>query len=577
MTEQTSLSNIRMQIMWNRLIAVVEEQAQTLVRTAFSTSVREAGDLSAGVFDRQGRMLAQAITGTPGHVNCMAEAVIHFLNKFPIDSMEPGDVFVTNDPWLGSGHLHDLTFVTPTFFKGQAVALFANTTHVVDIGGRGFGPDAFEVFEEGLNIPIMHLFRRGEPNQTLLEIVRTNVREPGQVEGDIFACAACNDIGGRRLVDMMAEFEIDDLGDLGEFIIESSRRATIERIARLKPGTYLNEMATDGHDRTVLLKATMTVSDQSIHVDYTGSSPNSPFGINVVLNYTKAYTSFGVKCIVAPAVPNNAGSLAPITTSAPEGSILNVQRPRAVAIRHVIGHLLPDTIFGCLQQCFSDGVPAEGAGSLWNLQLRGAPPIDGADGSDAMANTPAFEMLQFNSGGAGARPTKDGLSATAFPSGVRGMPVEANEAITPIIFWRKELRPDSGGAGAHRGGLGQVIEVGGVDDIPFDVLAMFERCRNPARGRVGGQAGAAGRVGNASGAKLRTKGRQSIAPGDRLRLELPGGGGYGDPRTRDAERVAADVRDGRVSVDRALADYGVALNADGTVDDAKTRAARERA
>ena len=574
MTAETSLANIRMQIMWNRLIAVVEEQAQTLVRTAFSTSVREAGDLSAGVFDRAGRMLAQAVTGTPGHVNCMAEAVIHFLHKFPIDEMAPGDVFLTNDPWIASGHLHDLTFVTPTFFKGRAVALFANTTHVVDIGGRGFGPDALEVFEEGLNIPIMHLFQRGEPNQTLLEIVRTNVREPGQVEGDIFACAACNDIGGHRLVDMMAEFEIDDLGPLGAFIIESSRRATIERIARLKPGIYRNEMTTDGYDRPVQLKAAMTVGDRSIHVDYAGCSPASPFGINVVLNYTKAYTCFGVKCIVAPAVPNNAGSLAPITTAAPEGSILNVQRPRAVAVRHVIGHLLPDTIFGCLQQAFPDGVPAEGAGSLWNVQLRGAPPIDGPDDRAAVGNAPAFEMLQFNSGGTGARPTKDGLNATAFPSGVRGMPVEANEAITPVIFWRKELRADSGGAGARQGGLGQVIEIGGMDDIPFDVLAMFERCQNPARGRAGGRAGAAGGVRLASGATLRGKGRQSIPPGDRLCLDLPGGGGYGDPLTRDAERVAADVRDGRVSAARARADYGVALNPDGTVDDAKTRAAR---
>ena len=573
MSDVSSLSKIRMQIMWNRLIAVVEEQAQTLVRTAFSTSVREAGDLSAGVFDRQGRMLAQAVTGTPGHVNCMAEAVVHFLAKFPIDTMEPGDVFVTNDPWMGSGHLHDLTFVTPTFYQGRAVALFANTTHVVDIGGRGFGPDAQEVFEEGLNIPIVHLFRRGEPNQTLLEIVRTNVREPGQVEGDIFACAACNDIGGRRLVDMMAEYEIDDLAELGEFIIESSRRATIERIAKLKQGTYSNDMTTDGYDRDVHLKATMTVGAASIHVDYSGVSPASPFGINVVLNYTKAYTSFGVKCIVAPDVPNNAGSLAPITTSAPEGSILNVQRPRAVAVRHVIGHLLPDTIFGCLQQVFEGGVPAEGAGSLWTLQLRGAPPIDG-DG--VLVNAPAFEMLQFNSGGAGARPTKDGLSATAFPSGVRGMPVEANEAITPVIFWRKELRPDSGGAGARRGGLGQVIEIGGVDAIPFDVLAMFERCRNPARGRAGGKAGAAGRVRLVSGAELRGKGRQSVPPGDRLRLELPGGGGWGEPRDRPAELVAADVRDRRVSPERALADYGVAVQADGTVDQAKTRAARRR-
>ncbi len=572
MPGQGTLSNIRMQIMWNRLIAVVEEQAQTLVRTAFSTSVREAGDLSAGVFDRRGRMLAQAVTGTPGHVNCMAEAVIHFIDRFPVDEMAPGDVFVTNDPWIASGHLHDLTFVTPVFRKGRVVAMFSNTTHVVDIGGRGFGPDALEVFEEGLNIPIMHLFRRGEPNHTLLDILRSNVREPQQVVGDVFACAACNDIGGRRLIDMMDEFDLDELEALADFIIEHSRRATVDKIAQLTPGTYTNDMTTDGYDRDVHLKATMTVGADSIHVDYSGVSPASPFGINVVLNYTKAYTCFGVKCIIAPEVPNNAGSLAPITTSAPQGSILNVERPRAVAVRHVIGHLLPDTIFGCLQQVFPGGVPAEGAASLWNVQLRGVP----ADEDGAGAGATAFEMLQFNSGGAGARPGKDGLSATAFPSGVRGMPVEANEAITPVVFWRKELRPDSGGAGARRGGLGQVIEIGGAGGIPFDVLAMFERCRNPARGRAGGKGGAAGRVGLVSGAVLRGKGRQSIPSGDRLLLELPGGGGYGDPFDRDAALVAADVRNGVVSRESAAADYGVVLAQDGSIDEAATAAARKR-
>ena len=572
--KQSALSQIHMQIMWNRLIAVVEEQAQTLVRTAFSTSVREAGDLSAGVFDRRGRMLAQAITGTPGHVNAMAEAVVHFLDRYPIDTMRPGDCYLTNDPWLTSGHLHDLTFVTPTFHKGKAVALFSNTTHVVDIGGRGFGPDGKEVFEEGLNIPIMPLFSAGEPNQVLLDIVRTNVREPRQVVGDIFACAACNDIGGHRLVEMMAEFDLDDLEELGGYIIENSRRATIERIAKLKPGTYTNSMTTDGYDQDVTLSAALTVGKDHIHVDWDGTSGVSPFGINVVLNYTKAYTCFGVKCVVAPEIPNNYGSLEPITVSAPENSILNAQRPRAVAVRHVIGHCLPDTIMGCLQQVMPDGCQAEGAASLWNMQLRGGPSAGGGLGYDG--NAPEFELLQFNSGGAGARPTKDGLSATAFPSGVRGMPVEANEAITPVIFWRKEFRSDSGGPGRQRGGLGQEIEVGGVDGIPFDVLAMFERVRNPARGRAGGGRGKAGRVTLASGKTLRGKGRQSIPPGDRLRLELPGGGGYGNPYERDPALVAEDVRNEMISRASARAHYGVVLRRDGTVDEAKTRAARAR-
>lgn len=572
MNRNATLSRIHQHVMWNRLISVVEEQAQTLVRTAFSTSVREAGDLAAAVFDRQGRMLAQAVTGTPGHINSMAEGVVHFITKHPVDTMEPGDVFITNDPWKTSGHLHDITVVTPTFYRDQLVGLFANTCHVVDIGGRGFSPDARQVFEEGVNIPILHLFRRGEANETLLDIVRTNVREPQQVIGDIFSFAAANDTGSKRLMSMMDEFGIDQLDDLAAFIIEHSRIATIERIRAIKTGTYHNELTMDGYDQPVTLRAALTVSEDNIHVDYTGTSPASSHGINVVLNYTKAYTCFGVKCAVAPDIPNNYGSLLPITFSAPEGCILNAPRPYAVAARHIIGHLLPDTVLGCLHQVLPGGVQAEGSASLWNIQLRGGPSV--SPNSGYKGELPEFEMLHFNSGGSGARPHKNGMSATAFPSGVRGMPVEATEAITPVIFWRKEFRDDSGGAGNYRGGLGQVIEIGGIDGMPFDVLAMFERVNNAPRGRDGGSDGAAGRVMLGSGDTLRAKGQQAIPPHDRLRLEMAGGGGFGHPFERDADRVAEDVRNGMVTVASAREQYGVVLLDDGRVDEVATAALR---
>ena len=572
MSHASSLSTIHQHIMWNRLISVVEEQAQTLVRTAFSTSVREAGDLAAGVFDRRGRMLAQAVTGTPGHINSMAEGVGHFIARHPVDTMEPGDVFITNDPWFTSGHLHDITVVTPTFYRDRLVGLFANTCHVVDIGGRGFGPDARQVFEEGLSIPILHLFRQGQPNDTLLELIRANVREPEQVSGDIFSFAAANDTGSHRLRSMMAEFDIEQLDDLADFIFQQSRQATIERIRGIRPGTYHNELTMDGYDEPVTLRAALTVSDNGVHVDYAGTSPVSTHGINVVLNYTKAYTCFGVKCAVAPDIPNNYGSLLPITFSAPEGCILNAPRPCAVAARHIIGHLLPDTVLGCLHQVLPGGVQAEGSASLWNIQLRGGPSVSPGHGFEG--ERPAFEMLHFNSGGSGARPNKDGMSATAFPSGVRGMPVEANEAITPVIFWRKEFREDSGGPGAQRGGLGQVIEIGGAEGMPFDVLAMFERVDNAPRGRDGGGKGATGRVSLASGTTLRPKGQQTIPPHDCLRLEMAGGGGFGDPRSRPAEQVAEDVRNGMVSVSSARECYGVVLDADGCVDKEGTAAIR---
>jgi N-methylhydantoinase B len=566
----TALSQIHMQIMWSRLIAVVEEQAQTLVRTAFSTPVREAGDLSAGVFDRDGAMLAQAVTGTPGHVNSMAAAVKHFLDAFPLKTMKPGDHYITNDPWLTCGHLHDLTVVSPTFLRGEPVGLFASTVHVVDIGGLGMGPDGRQVFEEGLAIPLMALAREGCMNEDLMGIIRANVREPLQVEGDVYALAACNDEGSRRLVEMMEEFGISNLDRLGEHIVETSRLATIEAIGKLKPGKYKNEVHMDGYDRPLTLAGEMTIGADGIHVDYTGTSPASAFGINVVMNYTLAYTAFGVKCLVAPEVPNNAGSLAPITASAPDGCLLNVKRPRAVAARHTVGHMLPDVVFGCLHQVMEGGVPAEGASSLWNPQIYGGADVADELGGEGHEDVPPFSTVIFHCGGTGARPGKDGLDVTAFPSGVRTIPIEATESVAPVMFRRREFREGSGGAGRYRGGLGQVIELGGADGMPVAMLCNFERINNPARGRDGGGLGAPGKVTLASGKAIRSKGRQTIPGGDFIRLELPGGGGFGDPAARDADQVALDVADGLITAITARDEYRVALDAAGRVDKAAT-------
>jgi N-methylhydantoinase B len=566
-----ALAQIQTQIMWNRLIAVVEEQAQTMLRTAFSTSVREAGDLSAGVFDRHGRMLAQAVTGTPGHVNSMANAVKHFLAVYPLDTMKPGDHFITNDPWLTSGHLHDITVVTPSFYDDKAVGLFANTIHVVDIGGLGMGPDGRQVFEEGLSIPIMPLAREGHMNEDLLRLVRANVREPLQVEGDIYACAACNDEGSRRLIEMMDEFEIANLDRLGETIVEASREATLARIRALPKGTYRNSLTMDGYDKPLTLNAALTISDDGLHVDFDGTSPASSHGINVVYNYRLAYTAFGVKCLLAPEVPNNFGSLEPITVSAPEGCVLNVKRPWPVAARHTVGHMLPDVVFGCLHQIVEGGVPAEGASSLWNPQIFGGGSlVDEIEaGTDANA-LPAFSTVIFHCGGAGARPGKDGLSATAFPSGVRTIPVEATESVAPVVFHRREFRESSGGAGKQRGGLGQVIELGGAGATPVALLCNFERVKNPARGRDGGLNGAAGQVSLRSGRPIRPKGRQTVPAHDAICLGLPGGGGFGNPRERAPEQVLDDVREGLITADEARRDYGVAINAQGEIDQAET-------
>ena len=557
---------IRYQLIWNRLIAAIEEQAQVVIHTAFSQSVRECGDLSAGVFNRRGQMVAQAVTGTPGHVNSMAICVEHFLAKFPIDGMKPGDVFVTNDPWLSVGHYHDVTVVTPAFHKGRAVGLLANTCHIVDMGGLGFGPDARQCFEEGINIPIMHLAREGVVNEDLMGLLRTNVRNPTDMEGDFYAMMACNDDGARRLVGMLEEFEIDDIEEVGDYIIDQSRKSIVNAIRKLPNGDYPHSVELDGFDEPIRIQARLTIADEHIHIDYEGSSPASTYGINLVHNFTLAYTTFGVNCIIGPNIPCNAGSIEPITVSAPEGGILNAVRPMPVSARHVIGQMLPDVVFGCLAPVIPDRVPAEGAGAMWNPMLRGGPTGVAPEviaSADELSED--YDVIMFNTGGTGGRPTMDGLSTTAFPSGVRTPPVEAVETCFPLVIWRKELRERSGGAGKFRGGLGQTIEIGGEAGTPFSVAAMFDRTWNPPRGRFGGMDGAKGEVRLKSGPELESKGRQSVPYGDRLILELPGGGGYGDPRDRDRQAVVDDVLDGLITAEDAESDYGVDVDVSKTI------------
>jgi N-methylhydantoinase B len=538
------LTGIELQVMWNRLIAVVEEQAQVLLRTAFSPIVREAGDLSAGIFDRQGNMLAQAVTGTPGHVNSMAESVKHFIRAFPLETMQPGDIYITNDPWMGTGHLNDFVLTTPAFHRGRLVGLFSCTSHLMDIGGIGFGPDGTDVFMEGLYIPLLKLADRGKLNATLMAMIRANTRLPIDTEGDVYSLAACNDVGCRRLSEMMTEFDLEDIDVLSRHITSRSRSAVLEAIAALPKGKWSNAMMVDGYDEPVTLTCSVEVSAEGIHVDYTGTGPAVGRGINVPLAYTTAYTVFGLACIVGKDIPNNAGSLSPLTVSAPPDSILNALKPKAVASRHVIGQMLPDVVFGALRQAIPGRVPAEGTSCLWNLNVRG-------ETEDAGLGNYGFTMAVTSNGGTGARPMKDGLSATAYPSGVKGTPVEIAESITPLIFWRKELREDSGGAGRTRGGLGQRIEVGSRIGMPFELLAAYDRIDHPARGRDGGKDGAAGVVALRSGKKLRGKGFQLIPPDDRLVVMTPGGGGIGDPQERDRLAVTGDVTEGLVTVEGA--------------------------
>ena len=529
-----SFSAIELQIMWDRLIAVVEEQAQVLLRTAFSSIVREAGDLSAGIFDPRGRMLAQAVTGTPGHVNSMALSVEHFLRHFPAGTMKPGDVYITNDPWMGTGHLNDFVVTTPCFRNGRLIGLFSCTSHLMDIGGIGFGPDATDVFMEGLYIPFLKLFEEGKANETLMGMIRANTRTPVDTIGDVYSLANCNEVGAERLYRMMDEFKLDDLEILADHICDKSRAAVLAEIAKLPKGSWSSAMTIDGYDSPIELVAKVTVGDGGIAVDYAGTSPAARRGINVPLAYTTAYTVFGLACVVAPRVPNNAGSLSPYVVTAPEGTILNAQKPAAVLARHITGQMLPDMVFGCLRQAVPDRVPAEGTSCLWNITLRGRL-------ADDDTGNYGFATTFTSNGGTGARPHGDGLSTTAYPSGVKGTPVEIAEQIMPLIFWRKEYRKNSGGVGRTRGGLGQVIEIESGIGQPFELLAAFDRIDFPPRGRDGGGNGAAGRACLKSGKLLKGKGTQTIPVGERLVIETSGGGGMGDPAQRDPAAIARDL------------------------------------
>ena len=539
----------RLQVMWNRLLSIVEEQGQALIRAAFSPIVRECGDISAGVFDAEGRMLAQAVTGTPGHVNTMAEAVKALLARFPKAAMRPGDIYMTNDPWLASGHLNDFLLLMPAFHRGRIVGFTSCTSHLVDLGGKGMGPEGTDIYDEGLLIPPCKLVGAGEINTLLMEIVKANSREPIANEGDIYALIACCETGAARIAAMMDEFGCDDLAPLAEHVIDTSRRATLAAIAEVPAGVYESRLLVDGYETEIELCARMSVDPTGVTLDFDGTSGCSRYGINVPLNYATAYAVFGMRCIIGSEVPNNAGSLAPFRVIAPKGCILNAQPPAPVAMRHTLGQMTPDLVFGCLHQALPDRVPAEGASAMYDLPLRSAP-----EAVNAGAHPFAVELV--HNGGTGARPGKDGLSATAYPSGVLGSQVEISESVAPILIRRRELRIDSGGAGRQRGGLGQRIELEAASGEPFVLFLSVERVRNPALGRAGGAPGALGRIRIGDRPDLPGKGEVRIEPGETLVFETPGGGGFGPPSERAREAVARDLAEGLISEDAARRLYG---------------------
>ena len=547
---------ITLEVLWNRLLSVVNEQQVTLMRTAFSTVVRESQDLACGVFDTRGYMVAQSLTGTPGHINAMATGVRHFLKAYPAETLKPGDVLITNDPWQTAGQINDMTVLTPVFKEDRVIGYFASICHTPDIGGRIFSAEAREVYEEGVRIPITKLFISDEPNHELFKLIRANVRTPDETIGDLYAQRSSNAVGARELLHFMDEYELDAIDPLADEIITRSERALREAIRKLPDGCYENDAWSDGFDEPIYIKVTLTIQGEDILIDFAGSSLQSPWGINVVLNYTHAYASFAIKAAISPEIPHNEGSFRPVHVTAPLGSILNCVEPAAVASRHIIGHFLPGVIFGALAQAMPEQLMAGGADPIWIEVWRGKWPT-----SDE-----SFTFSLFQCGGTGARATKDGLNTTGFPSGVAGVPAEVIESLTPLVQYRRELRTDSGGPGLNRGGLGQWTEVGYRGDASWAVSAMIDRTRFPAAGLKDGKPGALGEFLVNGASRPRPKALITLAPDARVQLNLPGGGGYGNPFQRPVELVLNDVVNGYVSLEAAERAYGVVIRYLGSQD-----------
>ncbi len=501
-----SYDPITLEVLWNRLLSVVNEQQVTLMRTAFSNVVRESQDLACGVFDTRGYMVAQSLTGTPGHINAMATGVRHFLKAYPAETLKPGDVLITNDPWQTAGQINDMTVLTPVFKEDRIIGYFASTCHTPDIGGRIFSAEAREVYEEGVRIPITKLFISDEPNHELFKLIRANVRTPDETIGDLYAQRSSNAVGARELLHFMDEYELDAIDPLADEIITRSERALREAIRKLPDGCYENDAWSDGFDEPIYIKVTLTIQGEDIFIDFAGSSLQSPWGINVVLNYTHAYASFAIKAAISPEIPHNEGSFRPVHVTAPLGSILNCVEPAAVASRHIIGHFLPGVIFGALAQAMPEQLMAGGADPIWIEVWRGKWPT-----SDE-----TFTFSLFQCGGTGARATKDGLNTTGFPSGVAGVPAEVIESLTPLVQYRRELRTDSGGPGLNRGGLGQWTEVGYRGDASWAVSAMIDRTRFPAAGLKDGKPGALGEFLVNGASRPRPKALITLAPDARL-------------------------------------------------------------
>lgn len=521
------------QVLWARLRALMDEAGATLRRTAFSFPTRESNDFAACLMDTRGDSIAQSIQSIPSFLSTLPLTTKAILKVRPKEAWKPGDAMLTNDPWLGAGHLPDVTIVQPVFWRGALVGFAGAITHISDVGGTLFGGQTREIFEEGLRFAPLLIQTAEGPNETFFSVIRSNTRVPDEVIGDLHALMSANDAAARGVAQLLDEGELKDLDAFGAYVKDRCEIAMREAIRRIPNGIYESAGTADGYDEPIPLKCRITVSDEDIVIDYTGSSPQVPWPLNGVHNFTYAYTVYPLKCAIGPDVPNNTGTLRPFTVIAPEGSVLNGKHPAPVGLRHINGQLLQAMIYRAMQPVMPEKVLAASGSPSAIAVLSGRK----ADGE-------GFVIYLFLAGGMGARHGRDGVSTVAFPATVTNVPLEVAEEAAPVRIERKEYRLDSAGAGRARGGFGQEVRVRNVSDLPITVSMLTDRHRNAPQGLEGGEPGAKGDVFLESGEPARSKGHTTLKPGDCLVIRTPGGAGYGDPSLRDPERIARDVAAG---------------------------------
>jgi len=506
---------VSLEILWTRLVSMVDEAAAQMVRTAFSTIVRDSNDYAVVLLDTQGRSLAQSTLSIPSFICTLPATVKHLLAAFPLETLRPGDVLATNDPWLGTGHLPDINVAMPIFRRGRPVAIAATVAHSPDIGGRLRSPEIRELYEEGLRIMPSKLLHRGRPDPVLWRILESNVRVPEQVLGDLWAQITANRFLAERVVALIDETGVD-IDALGTEVQRRSETAMRAAIRAVPDGDYRFRLESDGFEQPLVIAARVSVQGDRVAVDYTGSSAQLPKAINVVPSYTFAYTAFALKCLLSPAVPNNEGSFKPLSVTAPEGSVLNPRFPAPVGARAMTGHMLPPVVMGALAPALPGRVQAPSGSPQWCVHLAGA------------HRGRRFATVYFMNGGQGASAGRDGLSSISFPSNLANTPIEAIETQVPVTMLGRALRRASGGAGARRGGDGQRFAFRILADTPTTMSFMANRLRAPAPGLAGGGEGALGAV-RLNGAPIDPRLTHIIQAGDLVEIDTPGGGGFGPP------------------------------------------------